>query len=53
VLQEPRCNEDIKAFVTKMYGVKFDVFAKINVNGDKGDPLWKYLKNKQAGSFGK
>ncbi|KAK2167392.1 hypothetical protein LSH36_28g02002 [Paralvinella palmiformis] len=50
--QEPRCNEDIKAFVTKMYGVKFDVFAKINVNGDKGDPLWKYLKNKQAGSFG-
>jgi len=28
------------------------MFAKINVNGDNGDPLWKYLKEKQKGTLG-
>lgn len=31
------------------YGVKFDLFAKINVNGDDAHPLWKFLKLKQSG----
>lgn len=52
MFQEPRCNGDIKTFVTERYGYKFDLFAKINVNGEKGDPLWKYLKHKQTGLFG-
>lgn len=29
-----------------------DVFAKIDVNGDKASPLWKYLKHKQGGILG-
>ncbi|OQR80266.1 phospholipid hydroperoxide glutathione peroxidase [Tropilaelaps mercedesae] len=29
-------------------GVKFDMFAKINVNGKDAHPLWKYLKSKQS-----
>jgi len=28
------------------------MFAKIDVNGDKADPLWKYLKSKQGGTLG-
>jgi len=50
--QEPGTNEEIKAFATGTYGVKFDIFAKINVNGDSADPLWKYLKHKQGGTLG-
>jgi len=29
-----------------------DIFQKINVNGEKADPLYKYLKDKQGGIFG-
>ncbi|OQR80267.1 phospholipid hydroperoxide glutathione peroxidase [Tropilaelaps mercedesae] len=31
------------------YGVNFDMFAKIKVNGEDAHPLWKYLKSKQSG----
>lgn len=34
------------------FGVTFDMFAKINVNGDNADALWKYLKSKQGGTLG-
>jgi phospholipid-hydroperoxide glutathione peroxidase len=29
--------------------VTFDMFSKINVNGNDAHPLWQYLKEKQAG----
>jgi len=38
--------------VVDNFNVKFDMFAKINVNGDQADPLWKYLKSKQGGTLG-
>uniref|UniRef100_A0A7M7MJC9 Glutathione peroxidase n=1 Tax=Varroa destructor TaxID=109461 RepID=A0A7M7MJC9_VARDE len=47
--QEPGSNEDIKQFVQGKYGVKFDMFAKINVNGENAHPLWKYLQMKESG----
>jgi len=47
--QEPGTNEEIKEFAQGKYGVKFDMFSKINVNGDDAHPLWKYLKEKQSG----
>jgi len=50
--QEPGTNEEIKAFAQGKYNVTFDMFSKINVNGDNADPLWKYLKDKQHGTFG-
>ncbi|XP_064467757.1 uncharacterized protein LOC135378612 [Ornithodoros turicata] len=49
--QEPATNEDIEKFAKSHYNVKFDLFAKININGDEAHPLWKYLKSKQAGTF--
>jgi phospholipid-hydroperoxide glutathione peroxidase len=30
----------------------FDLFEKVDVNGDKAAPVWKYLKHKQGGTLG-
>ena len=43
-IQEPGTNAEIKAFAAK-YNVKFDMFSKIDVNGDDAIPLYKYLKS--------
>jgi glutathione peroxidase-family protein len=48
--QEPGTSEDIKKFAAG-YNVKFDMFSKIDVNGDTAHPLWKYLKSKQTGTI--
>jgi len=50
--QEPGTNAEIKEFVLTKYGVKFDLFSKIEVNGNSASPLWKYLKMKQGGTLG-
>ncbi|XP_018904211.1 uncharacterized protein [Bemisia tabaci] len=47
--QEPGTNAEILEF-TKKYGVTFDMFAKIDVNGDNAHPLYKWLKSQKAGS---
>ena len=49
--QEPGTNEEIKAFAGK-YGVEFDMFDKIDVNGGNAHPLFDYLKSKQGGTLG-
>jgi len=49
--QEPGTEAQIKEFV-KQYNVQFDLFSKINVNGDNIHPLWSYLKKKQGGTLG-
>lgn len=49
--QEPGTEEDIKKFA-EGFGVKFDMFSKIKVNGDDAHPLWKFLKSKQGGTLG-
>lgn len=46
--QEPGDNKDICSF-TDSLNVKFDMFSKIDVNGDTAHPLFKYLKHKQHG----
>lgn len=50
--QEPGSEEEIKKFATERYGVKFDMFSKIEVNGNNAHPLYKYLKAKQGGTLG-
>jgi glutathione peroxidase len=50
--QEPGDAETIGAFCEKNYGVSFPLFAKINVNGDDADPLFKYLKHAAPGLLG-
>lgn len=47
--QEPGTNAEIKEFATSKYGVQFDLFSKINVNGNDAHPLYNFLKNKQSG----
>ena len=63
--QEPGTNQEIKSFATNKYNAKvrkyegyiihhkilfqFDLFSKIDVNGSNADPLFAFLKEKQAG----
>jgi len=47
--QEPGTNAEIKKFAREKYGAKFDLFAKIDVNGDGAHPLWKWLKKEKPG----
>src|SRR5579863_7703438 len=41
--QEPGTNEEIQAFCTTNYGVKFPLFDKIIVTGDHKHPLYSSL----------
>ncbi|WDZ95330.1 glutathione peroxidase [Herbaspirillum sp. WKF16] len=50
--QEPGNAEEIGAFCEKNYGVSFPLFAKIDVNGDQADPLFKFLKKEAPGLLG-
>ncbi|XP_053678953.1 glutathione peroxidase-like [Anopheles nili] len=48
--QEPGTNAEIKRFA-EARGAKFDMFAKVDVNGDDAHPLWQYLKQRQGGTL--
>ncbi|XP_066258094.1 uncharacterized protein [Euwallacea similis] len=47
--QEPGTNEEIAEFAAN-HNVTFDMFSKIDVNGDDAHPLYKFLKYKQPGT---
>ncbi|XP_015171953.1 PREDICTED: probable phospholipid hydroperoxide glutathione peroxidase [Polistes dominula] len=47
--QEPGTSQDILNFVKK-YNVTFDMFEKVDVNGNNAHPLWKWL-TKQDGNI--
>lgn len=55
--QEPGSAEEIQAFCRKNYGVTFDMFAKVEVNGENACELYKFLTSldtrpKGAGKIG-
>lgn len=50
--QEPGSAEDIASFCKLTYDVGFPLFAKIEVNGEGADPLYKYLKAAKPGVLG-
>lgn len=50
--QEPGTEDEIKNFCSLNYGVEFDMFSKINVNGADTHPLYNLLKNEQSGFLG-
>ena len=50
--QEPGTEKEIESFCELNYGVKFPLFAKIDVNGDDAAPLYKYLKKEKPGLLG-
>lgn len=46
--QEPGDNKQIATFCQKNYGVDFQMFDKIDVNGATAHPLYKFLTNGDA-----
>jgi len=47
--QEPGDDASIQKFCKLNYDVTFPIFAKIAVNGEEADPLFKYLQNAVSG----
>lgn len=47
--QEPGTEEQIKNFCMTSFGVQFDMFSKIDVNGKNTHPLYRYLKEQAGG----
>jgi len=50
--QEPGTEEEIKNFCMSNFGVSFDMFSKIDVNGENAHPLYKHLKENASGLLG-
>ena len=50
--QEPGNNQEIQEFCELNYGVSFQMFEKIDVNGANASPLYDYLKNSAPGLLG-
>jgi glutathione peroxidase len=45
--------EETTEFCQINYGVKFPIFAKIDVNGENADPLFTFLKDQKKGILSK
>lgn len=50
--QEPGTEAEIKEFCSLKFGVTFPLYAKVDVNGDKEHPLYKFLKTAKPGLLG-
>lgn len=50
--QEPGDASEIANFCSLTYDVTFPMFAKVEVNGDKADPLFDYIKSIKTGLMG-
>jgi len=48
--EEPGTDQEIKKFAVSEFGVEFDMFSKIEVNGSGTAPLYNYLKKCHHGS---
>ncbi len=49
--QEPGTSEEIEKFCNINYGVSFQLFEKINVNGPNTHPVYSFLKNALPGKI--
>jgi glutathione peroxidase len=50
--QEPGDAAEIANFCSLTYDVSFPLMAKIDVNGDDADPIFKHLKSEKGGILG-
>lgn len=50
--QEPGDAAEIRNFCSLTYEVDFPMTAKLEVNGEGADPLWKWLKREKTGLLG-
>lgn len=51
--QEPGSDSQIKDFCESKFGVTFELFAKVDVNGKNAHPIFSYLTTELPGYFGK
>lgn len=51
--QAPGTEDEIVSFCQMKYNVSFPQFAKIKVNGDEANALYKWLKEQKGGFFSK
>lgn len=51
--QAPGSDEEIVDFCNSRYGITFEQFHKIEVNGENEAPLYTYLKEQKGGVMGK
>ena len=50
--QEPGTDAEIQSFCETRFGLKFPVFAKVEVNGPGEHPLFRHLKSEAPGMLG-
>ena len=50
--QDPGSDDDIQSFCLVNYGVSFPVLKKTEVNGDKAEPVYEWMKAEQPGLLG-
>ncbi|KAI9717622.1 MAG: glutathione peroxidase gpx1 [Candelaria pacifica] len=50
--QDPGDNDTIQNFCQVNYGVSFPVLGKTDVNGDKAEPVFEWLKSEKPGLMG-
>ena len=50
--QDPGDNDTIQEFCQINYGVSFPILGKTDVNGDKAEPVFEWLKKEMPGFMG-
>jgi glutathione peroxidase len=50
--QEPGTDDDIQSFCLVNYGVSFPIMGKTEVNGDRAEPLYEWMKKEKPGLMG-
>ena len=50
--QDPGSDDQIQEFCQVNYGVTFPVLGKTEVNGDKAEPVYAWMKNEKPGIMG-
>ncbi|XP_078161023.1 putative phospholipid hydroperoxide glutathione peroxidase [Carex rostrata] len=50
--QEPGTNEEIVQFACTRFKAEYPIFDKVDVNGEKTAPIYKFLKSSKGGLFG-
>ncbi|KAI1398095.1 glutathione peroxidase [Hypoxylon fuscum] len=50
--QEPGTDDDIQSFCQVNYGVTFPIMGKTDVNGDKAEPVFEWMKAEKPGLLG-
>ena len=50
--QDPGSNDEIASFCELNYGVTFPMMSKVDVNGAKAAPVWKWLTSEAPGILG-